>query len=88
MGRALDFLVLITAIFGVFVMQMTAGAMLDPLRNEIQEDYELTDQEAANMNSMFTVVVKWAPVGGLFGLILLLLVREYRRQKTAAVRRI
>jgi len=71
MGRALDFVVLIIAIFGIFTVQVVAGAMLDPLRGEIQEDYELTNEETANMDSM-----------------LLILVREYRRQKNSAVRRV
>lgn len=88
MGRGVDLVILLVAIVGIFAVQFTAAAMLDPLRGEIQDSYELTDEETANMNGMFTVVVKWAPTGGLFGLVLLMLVREYRRQKVSAVRRI
>jgi hypothetical protein len=85
MGRLTDFVVLIVAIFGFFVVQMSGGIILDELRGdlletEIQNEYNAEE----NMNGMFTAVTKWVPLTGLLGIVGLIGYREYRRQRVAA----
>lgn len=88
MGRFMDFVVVLIAIFGFAVMQVSGAVILDELRTslldtQIDSEYNATE----NFNDMFTAVTKWAPLTGLIGTLGLVFYREYRRQRIAAQRR-
>lgn len=87
MSRVLDGIFIIVALFLILITQFTAGAILDPLRDDLLErgiDKEYNAQE--NFDDMIIATTKWVPTGFGVGLILLAAFREYRRQRATAVR--
>lgn len=87
MGRFLDFVVLLVALFGILIAQTAGAVILDELRNEFNENAAGDLDQTETNNSMFTSVTKWVPTVALLGAILFVLFREYRRQRITATRR-
>jgi len=87
MGRFVDLIVLLVAVFLVITMQFTAAQILYPMQDKVIDD-EIQDKYNAEENTMdmITAVVKWAPMIGLFGLTGIIVIREYRRQRVAGAR--
>lgn len=94
MSRAIDFVLLLAALFMIFTAQFAAAAALDPLRDELSSnqhnDTYTGDYSDATtwFDQMFTAVTKWAPTIAGGGLVALVAFREYRRQRVSATRRL
>ncbi|MUV59788.1 hypothetical protein [Halobacterium sp. CBA1126] len=85
MGRLVDLVMLLIAILMFLVLQFIGGAMLDPIRDAILAEGVASSYGAAeSFGGMIAVVTKWAPLTGLFGTILLVAYREFRRQRITA----
>lgn len=88
-GRLFDLVTLMIAIPAVLTMQFAGGAMLDPLRDGLLEDDDGIDKKynaEEEFAQDYEVIVKWAPMTAILGLIVLIGYREYRRQRIAARR--
>lgn len=87
MGRLLDLTILLIAILTFLTLQAVAGPMLDGVRDATLEQ-DIGDKYNAEENfaDTYEVVTVWAPLTGLFGITILVIYREYRRQRITAVR--
>lgn len=90
MSRIVTITVVVAVILTIHFAQFAAIEVLGETRdqlatNSVGDDSDLFDQDRIR-NQLYTVVVKWAPVIVDGGIILWAFAREYRRQRTTAVR--
>lgn len=88
MSRFIDLILLLVVMFLVLVVQTMAGPLLDPIRNDMNaEDVAGDNIDATDINNdMFRAATVWVPFIGLFGSIIVVAFREYRRQRFTARR--
>lgn len=88
MGRFTDLVLVIVALFLLYVATFSAGAMLNPLSDAVLDTGISSDYNASeNFSDMVKAVTVWVPTTGAIGLIGLVVMREYRRQRIAAATR-
>lgn len=86
MSRTLDFVIMLAAFIGILVVQTSSAVILEELRTEFNEEADASFNQQEINDSMFLMVTKWVPTVALFGVILLVAFREFRRQRVTAVR--
>jgi len=85
MSRFFDLLALLLALVLIFTTQFAAGLVLDPMRDQLlEQDIEEKYNAEQNFDDMYVAVVQWVPMAASIGLIVVVVFREYRRQRTTA----
>lgn len=87
MGRFLDFIFLMVALIMILISTFVSGAVLDPMRDELlEEDINKEYNAQENFDDMIIAATKWVPAGFGVGLVLIVAFREFRRQRSTAIR--
>lgn len=90
MSRIITIAVVVSIIFTIHVAQYAAIEVLGETRTQLEGNNvgDNTDLYDANKirDDIYTVVVKWVPLIADAGVMLWAFAREYRRQRTTAVR--
>lgn len=85
MGRVTDFATLAVVILVLFVIQFAGAAGLDPVRTDLVEHGDMSNVNGEQaMNGMFEAVTFWVPLVGQIGSIVIVVWREFRRQRVTA----
>lgn len=85
MGRVLDLALAISLIFMIIIMQFTVANTLTPVKNEMLDQLEdgnaNTAEDKRNLVNQYETAVKWVPNIAVLGVIIVVIFREFRRQR-------
>lgn len=87
MSRFADLLVGLVALIGILIVQMSGAVIADELRNEFNINADASFNQQQINNDLYTAVAKWVPTVAFVGVLVLIVYREFRRQRVTAIRR-
>lgn len=85
MGRILDLALAIALIFMIIAVQFSVASVLTPIKNEqleqLEDGNDNVEEDKSNLVDQYDAAVKWTPTAAVLGIIVVVVFREYRRQR-------
>lgn len=82
----IDLIIMLIVIFTLMIVQFAGAQTLGPLRDVITDDPLSQPNAEENIDEMYTTVTFWVPLVGQIGSIVIVVWREFRRQRVTGRR--